>query len=257
MNIKIDCTTATLDLSIFKEQAQKASDLGISIFWELCFLTENSFLEDSTSFLAKGINADQFVQELWAPFKEISSGVSLFSGNKELSSYFLWTEQMDRHFEEISPKHPLSRLCFEADVIAQYLLRISSFFPEEVPLFYSCNLENLSKSARAFVLSKERFYPLILEEPESSLGVCLPLEGALSDECLDQIEQTLNSIQIPYKILSELYLTESWQGIDQLIVFSYYVSTQGLRKLKGFCATGGEVLFIGKPLGLPGEAEFS
>ena len=63
----------------------------------------------------------------------------------------------------------------------------------------------------------------------------------------------LNRLKTPYRIISELYLTEGWDGIDDLIVFGSAVSRQGIRKLRGFLAAGGRVIHAEAPIGLESE----
>ena len=54
-------------------------------------------------------------------------------------------------------------------------------------------------------------------------------------------------------MIEELFLTESWEGVDRLYVLSEATTSQGKRKLLGFCAAGGTVIVEGESLGLPNE----
>ena len=50
---------------------------------------------------------------------------------------------------------------------------------------------------------------------------------------MEQIEQ-------PFRIVYEYNFTESWQGLNEIIVFDQMLSTLGERKLQGFTITGGK-----------------
>lgn len=89
-----------------------------------------------------------------------------------------------------------------------------------------------------------------------SLGICLPSLNRFRVHFDIQLKKTLQNIVeqgIPYRFVSEASLTTEWDGLDHLVVFSNSVSSQGLRKLRGFCAAGGTVICIGDSLGLPLE----
>ncbi len=61
---------------------------------------------------------------------------------------------------------------------------------------------------------------------------------------------------IDYRIIPETYLTTEWHGLDYLIVDPDSLSSQGFRKLQGFCAAGGTIVSLGKIMGLPYEILF-
>ena len=190
----------------------------------------------------------------------------------------------------------VGRKLFAADVFSEYLHRLSSFLPENALPFSLLDVSSIeSRAILSVLLSKERFQHLLLALKKSKLplgclnweeggcfggwigsgapyfsavhevklGVCIPLEENMSKELLDQLEDVfvkLDQMQVPYRVISELYLNESWDGLDELIVFGAAVSRQGFRKLKGFLAAGGKVVYADDPLGLESEmslVEFS
>ena len=183
----------------------------------------------------------------------------------------------------------LGRKLFAADVFSQYLHRIAAFLPDA--LVPCCFLDASSVENSGFLaslLSRERFQHLLLalkhaslplgclnwEEGRSlggwvgrrapyfsavhdiTLGVCVPMEEYMTKNLMNRLHDVfvhLDKIEIPYRVISELYLSESWDGIDELIVLSAGLSVQGLRKLKGFLAAGGRVVYADAPTGLESE----
>ena len=180
----------------------------------------------------------------------------------------------------------LGRKLFAADIFSDYLHRLSSFLPENVIPFCLFDVSSVeSDAALSLLLSRERFQHLLLALKHSrlplgclnweegkcfggwvgrgapyfaavhdvTLGVCVPLEENMTKDLLKQLDDVfaeLDRLQVAYRVISELYLTESWNGIDELIVFGSAVSVQGLRKLKGFLAAGGKVIYADGPLDL-------
>lgn len=201
---------------------------------------------------------------------------------KQKESLFL---QSDPNLDSIGRK------LFAADVFSEYLHRISSFLPDTLaPCCFLDATSIESSSFLALLLSRERFQHLLLalkhaklplgclnwEEGRSfggwvgrgapyfsavhdvTLGVCVPLEEHMRKELMDQLDLVfakLDQMEVPYRVIPELYLSESWDGIDELIVLSAGLSAQGVRKLKGFLAAGGRVVYADSPTGL--EAEIS
>ncbi len=181
------------------------------------------------------------------------------------------------------------RKLFAADVFSDYLHRLSSFLPENLIPFCFLDVSSIeSEAVLSLLLSRERFQHILLalkhaklplgclnwEEGQCfggwvgrgspyfsavhdvTLGVCVPLEENMTQELLNQLDGVfveLDRLQIVYRVISELYLSEGWDGIDELIVFGSATSTQGLRKLKGFLAAGGKIIHADGPLGLESE----
>lgn len=183
----------------------------------------------------------------------------------------------------------MGRKLFAADVFSEYLHRLSSFLPDQILPFCFLDVSAIESCAfLSLLLSKDRFQHLLLVLKKSSLplgclnwedggcfggwvgrgapyfsvvrevkvGVCIPLEESMSLDLVHELEgvfSKLADLNISYRVISELYLNESWDGIDELIVLSVGVSRQGMRKLRGFLAAGGQVVYVGEPLGLESE----
>jgi hypothetical protein len=192
------------------------------------------------------------------------------------------SEQRDREEECL-------RNLFAADVFADYLHRLSSFLPESLLPFCLLDVSSVESSAfLSHLLSKERFQHILLalkkakiplghlnwEEgacfggwigqytpyfsavSQVKIGVCIPSEEKMSQDLyslFDRVFQEFNQNNIPFRVISEHFLNESWDGIDDLIVLSASLSEQGKRKLCGFHAAGGRIISIGNALNFANE----
>ena len=67
----------------------------------------------------------------------------------------------------------------------------------------------------------------------------------MQDEGIDACLMELERRGTPYRLIAEMYLTEEWDDLDDLIIFSPLLSKQGLRKVQGFVAAGGRVRKFG------------
>ena len=170
---------------------------------------------------------------------------------------------------------------------------MASFLPENLLPFCLLDVSSIQKNSElALLLSKERFQHLLLALKKAKLplgclnweegscfggwigrgspyisvvhnvtvGVCIPLEENMSRDLLkrlDRVFDELDAQEVSYRVISELYLNESWNGIDELIVFGSALSYQGLRKVKGFLAAGGQVIYVDQPLGIDFESSLS
>lgn len=112
-----------------------------------------------------------------------------------------------------------------------------------------------SKAEIHQLLSKERFeyFDLPTDDSNATLAVCMPREEVCTDLILSKLDSLFASLKEPFRVIEETFLTESWEGVDQIHVISEAVTLHGKRKLMGFCAAGGLVIVEGAPLGLPNE----
>lgn len=101
---------------------------------------------------------------------------------------------------------------------------------------------------------KQSKYPV-----NSILGVCVSPKSPLSARHDGQWELAFGHVmqrKIPFRVIPEDALTAEWDGLDYILVMSYSISQQGIRKLRGFCAAGGTVIYLGESIGLPQEVSF-
>jgi hypothetical protein len=98
--------------------------------------------------------------------------------------------------------------------------------------------------------------PPIFPLPEEKIGICLPAMDkyqALHDQGIANILHHLLNQQIPFRLIPERDLITDWDGLDYLFYLPTGLSSQGKRKLQGFCAAGGTTVSLGEKLGLSHE----
>ena len=186
-----------------------------------------------------------------------------------------------------SGKHLLSLFCRDAAV--EYLDILVANLPDALQpylLLDASNIENPHEFAQ--LITKERFerwhcavkggplpfQDLAWQEGSSSygyisdsslqiskseqvnLGVCLPSADLVLPSHyigFEDVMAKLRQRRLSFRIIPETFLITDWDGLDHIIVLSKGVSSQGKRKLQGFCAAGGTVVTVGPLLGLPLE----
>ncbi len=171
-----------------------------------------------------------FVESIWEKHRENTLGVILYKG-------------------AIPP--------FEMKAFADYLHHIAAGLPDEVPPFalFDCVGDPLLFSKEIFPHIHLGFRSgpigpiqwgetLIPRRYDARLGVVLPLcKKGLQfdevDECLKELKKT------PYRLINEPYLTEEWDDLDEIIIFSNLISPWGRRMIQGFEAAGGKVRNFG------------
>ena len=90
----------------------------------------------------------------------------------------------------------------------------------------------------------------------AKLGICIPrmtFSRPASTTLLSHALDALIARKIPFRMIPEVNLAAEWDGLDFLIVDTQYVEVQFKRKLQGFCAAGGTVVYIGHSLGFAQE----
>lgn len=185
------------------------------------------------------------------------------------------------------------RSFFAADLFSEYLQRLCSFLPDTLPVICLLDASSVkSPSVASYLFSKERFGHLLLglknspialshfiwEEGEGfggwigkgvlpnmdyteiKVGICLPSFEKMTSKDLSLLDSVFTKFLDEgsrFRVILEGNLHENWDGIDDLVVFSSLLSSQGLRKLRGFLAAGGRIMSVGSSLGLSNEITFS
>lgn len=242
--------------------AQTIAAEGKFLLWEidlgLCSLQLTP--EDSASFYSFSLALEQFSKKVWPVFQEQTFGTVLYRGSSDFLSIFpssFWeTESSDKQLHS-------------TQLFSEYLHRLISFLPDLVLPFALIDLPGeISAARQAQLFSRERFESICLGlrgsktpfaglrwkegvlystlQEAASLGICLPYDDSIDEELLknlDALVADLNCKGIPFRIAPEEKLMEEWDGLDKLVVFSNTLSPRGKRKLLGFSAAGGEVIF--------------
>ncbi len=247
-------------------------DLGLDSF---------QFLpEDSASFYSFSLVLEEFSKKLWPAFQNHTFGVALYRGTAEFAARFplsyweaAFLEWSSGNLPEFEPDYEL----YSAQVFSEYLHRLISFLPESVQPFAFIDVREVQSPARASQLfsvdrfeylhlalkgSKAPFSGICWEEghlaqgwigsfpgatqgtSQPLVGVCLPKDAYIDSALIQKMDILISDLKDkaePFCIVSEEKLTEQWDGLDRLIVFSSALSAQGERKLLGFEAAGGIV----------------
>ncbi len=229
-------------------------------------------LEDPMLFHSLTLALKQWTQDVWGPFSSQISGVLFYCGSADFASSFLWTEKALKNFEIWQKARPqyvnlpsehLQRL-FCADTFVHYFQMLAHSLPDEVPIHLWRDAKGVGSLAQKHhILSQERFshFCLATQGVEMTNGpiwkgeelqmpqeravkaLCFPEESLCSFEILQRLDEKIYSLREPLRIIGEPFLTDEWVGIDLLYVLQGATTPQGERKIKGFLATGGEVIF--------------
>jgi hypothetical protein len=119
-------------------------------------------------------------------------------------------------------------------------------FPKEI---FMPNHEGTKCQGKAFgYLSRE----ILSEKKGPKIGTGLSIPPTLTTRQavgrFREVSRRMLQNKIPFRAIAEERLTTEWEGLDYLLVDHERFGPQTLRKLKGFCAAGGTVVFIGDPL---------
>lgn len=175
---------------------------------------------------------------------------------------------------------------------AEYLHRLAAELPDELLAFAYYDCKSISnQSFLSQVLSKNR-YPhihLILENSKVPRGDIVDAMsigglGLIGDKSLSfdfskpakvglvfaddvnllqsahlHFNEVINELwenEVHYRIIPENLVTESWQGLDELIFLNSSLSQNGKRILQGFSITGGRLSYLDEPINLENERSF-
>ena len=233
---------------------------GNGILWELDLgLSQPQFpLDDPLRFEALALAADLFTRELWPRQQKESAGVILYRGPLDVTERFLWTQKQEENWHEWVRHYPQGsqrwnahlRRLFALESYIAYFQLFAHRLPDELPIFLFFQSEpQITAAYRAHLLSKERmghFLHLAVEEV-GTVAICVPEEALCQESVLDQIDRLYVELQEtkgPIRFVSEAFLTEEWDGLDEIYVMSAAVSPRGRRKLMGFQATGARVVEV-------------
>ena len=278
--------SASLDWSEAKQFASLAVEAGKLILWEFklgLFSRLFAPLTDENQCLTFKFALEHFRKTLWPPFSSSTFGAVLYRGPADFSSFFSWTaDEMDHYQEWLQNEKdsPFLRRLFCQEFCKEYFHMLAPALPEEILQFIFLDAHELSMGDFFCLTSRELYthfhigirsqwparltcrMPVVLETEEGfnaipsdkiSLGVCLPSMSLRKEKLWREVEETIRQLSKPFLVMSDLHLPQEWEGIEILIIFSEGVTSQGLRKLRGFCAAGGHVATVGDPLGLENE----
>lgn len=267
-NLTIISLDASLSSNLDWEDVKSRAEASKMILWDLDFDLASVSFYDATALASFLVAIKAFTETLFIPYQDRSFGVCLYQG--PLFTSFKWNlehEEAYLEWKESYEAFPNARELYCTEIFSEYLHRLAAALPEEaLPIALFDSTEE-SESRLAQLLSREHFSylyvglknqllplgPFSLDAGKARVGVTLPLHAYCSKECFNLVDRCMDEMkknQIPFRIVSEAYLTESWDGLDTLILFSDYLSPQGKRKAQGFSAAGGQLVIQGGPLGI-------
>lgn len=243
------------------------------ILWEFSCGLHKPFtpLTDELYFQSLALACKHFSQTLWPIYKDQTLGGILYKGSANFQAHFLWNDLHKTNYETWKNNNPHSDInSFCADAFSSYFQLLAYQLPDELPLVLCFDPPPSSLSRALHLLSRERFEHFLLatSDPrwpipalywtlntlsfrpiQTSTGLCFPKNGSLHDELffqLDKILQTFYESNRPFRIVSEAFLTEEWDQLDEIHIIPQALSPQGRRKLLGFEAAGGKIREITK-----------
>lgn len=185
--------------------------------------------------------------------------------------------------------------CFCRDAVGEYFSLLAARVPDSLPLFLLFDTRGVKDSMlTARLLSKERYprfhiaskidagAPILggeiswdgmaaekgiisreiensMSEGKATLGFCLPRMTLSRPSSLEFLSRALDALiahNILFRVIPEVNLAAEWDGLDYYLVDNQHVEIQFKRKLQGFCAAGGTVVYLGQSLGLAQEIPF-
>ena len=247
------------------------------IFWEFDLGINAPYfpIEDELYFHALKLALSLFAKDVWPAFQHRTQGAILYRGSADFSRNFTWSEKQEANWnlwEKVEAPLPHLRKVFCANAFAYYFQTLSHALPDELPVYLLFDGAGCGTAAETLhLLSLERYEHFLVAvkgvrgwdglkwEGEhivppkwsSPHAICFPEEARCGGSLLAKLDQLFEQLADPIRVIPEAFLTERWEGVDVLYVFSEGMTVQGNRKLLGFCAAGGEVI-VDKKFGAEG-----
>lgn len=217
-----------------------------------------------------------FRETIWPEFKEHSAGIILSRSSLALDKHFLWggKEQETRVEQKIS-ETALPFFC--RDMFVEYFSLLVLQLPDDCPvtLLFDCK-EIEDPALFALLTAQDRFPRFRLgvqnapfaihalswqdnssskeyigrhyhpaEKPSAIVGVLLPTHEQLEEANRHRLQKNIDHLlknNIPFKTISQDFLTMEWEGLDTIILSHNNPSVPLQRALDGFSAAGGNVI---------------
>ena len=241
--------------------ALRRAEQAEQIVWEMRLGLERAYFpfDDEMRFETCALALKQFTSDVWPQFGSKTAGLILYRGPLDIAERFAWN---DRYRQSLAEDGVSERL-FCVEVLAVYLQMLSHKLPDELEVLALFDERGIASCAEVLsLISKERFAHFVVGLRSDVLA----RDGLVWDEerlRLRRIPTTVGLVfperqepefharfnqlleQESGRVVFEAFLTEEWEGLDELVVLDGSLSAQGLRKLKGFEAAGGEIKYSG------------
>ena len=208
-------------------------------------------LTDKAQFLSISLAINHFVETVYTKYQDEIQGVILFAGDL---------------LEQIDDTEPPSLWDF-LDARFEFLHLVSNMLPRSAtPICileathirsYTVYCTLLVKAQQNGITLHTRHAPFTIESIETTLAICFNPDHAKEIEItLNTAITSLLSKNISFKIVSEESITTEWSGIDKLLVTSPQIDPMTKRKLQGFAAALGQIIYLSEPTGIEDELSF-
>jgi hypothetical protein len=315
LKVKLDLTLSSdLNFDSQIEQAKKAEEKGLFLWWELDLglfggLTEG--LEQESQFLSLEIACKHFNDQVLAPFASSTFAISLFKGaiedyedlrfsddlqkqwqnwlkdrfetleliNSRFSKPFTSFEQLSLEALSHSEEGRFERKLFFQDIALNYMHMLLLSFSSSTLIFILQDLKNQNTLAEKLAFSLPdtfEFFEIATKgdkglesvlktivwegSPESENeqlfdtqtmelknGILIPDRENFyfsHIEKLNSVFESLKSEGLSFRAISDKFLIEQWEGLNKLWVLKTSLNRKLERKIKGFEAAGGEVVYV-------------
>lgn len=251
--ITIDASiTSSLDWQSSIKIAHEAQNQAHSIIWDFdCGLFEKLVepLDDEAQFLTLELACQLFKEKIY-PYFSNQVGIILFRGDLSQNCRFFTDNDFDLWLEEKqwqSLKNDLFiKKLFYRDQYLHFIKLLSAGLPDELNIYIEHTTHFANAAENAYFFSQAAFehiqlinHPIEIAHPK--MGIAVPEMPQLLDQ-LNQVMDYFKNNEIAFKTIPEQLLTQEWDGLDTLVVFSSSISAQTKRKLMGFCAAGGTLI---------------
>lgn len=212
------------------------------ILWELDFSLDLEIVEDEFRYLALELAVDHFTKTVWPLYEERTFGVALYRGP--------FLKPLLDPLKQLASRLP--------EVVRPFVFFDTDPILDAETYFRSINQDTLGFLTPILKGKMPQAYPyafpaLAWDHPHSSLGIFSDThfpsfpERPLPVAILIPESGEFPVFEGPVRMIPEQILTHEWEGIDHLIAVSSSVSDRCRRKLRGFQAAGGDVIFIDSP----------
>lgn len=249
--------SSTLDWRPLRTQALTAIASGKKILWFLDFGLFSELqkpLSDSGQFLNFSHAIDHFKDKIWSEFHKFSLGVALYRGDADYSSQYHSSEAFAEWCQErkVQVEDPLLKQLFARDVCAEYLVQLSQKILGEITTYAIFDHLPEDPLLQALLTAPDRYEEVQhyftankfqwKTEEEKPVGICMPSFSMADPSYLTPYRNLLQEIQ-DCKLIPEDQLIAAWHGLDTLYVHKQAISSSGQRKIQGFIAAGGTVIY--------------
>lgn|GEM_PF-1180757 len=252
--------TDDLSWAIERRIALEAIEEGKTILWTIDLGLDPvvESLTDEAAFQQRAIALTTFVKKM----SPISTGkcLGVVLASSDLYRKVHVRDEWEVDFEEV--EEPFRSHLKAMTLFSDYLHRLASYLPEDVPVIVRIDARKASNLADvAILLSKERFRYFQIEVigwvlQSGAIGCVIPEDAYCHIKTrrgLEDIFTWLGEKNESFRLVPENLLNEEWDGLNTLIVLSSATSAFGRRKIRGFAATGGQIVAFGGAIGIEGE----